>query len=163
MGRRRPLRSALEDPAERFVELRIVHRQNGPAAELPHKAAEPNPAQPDRQGEVEPAQGDAVAMKFRRDQPEEIDEAGDEDPSGDHDERFGLALHGAREEQRLPAEPRLQTSPRQDLIDFHTQEDVVLNNYGWVDKNAGTVRIPIDEAMRITVRRGLPTRAEDRK
>ena len=74
--------------------------------------------------------------------------------------QFPLA---ATQEQRLPAEPRLQTSPRQDLIDFHTQEDVVLNNYGWVDKNAGTVRIPIDEAMRITVRRGLPTRAEDRK
>ena len=28
----------------------------------------------------------------------------------------------------------------------------------WVDRNAGNVRIPIDEAMRLTVERGLPTR-----
>ena len=30
----------------------------------------------------------------------------------------------------------------------------VLGTYGWVDKDAGVVRIPIDEAMRITVRAG---------
>jgi hypothetical protein len=38
----------------------------------------------------------------------------------------------------------------------------VLDNYGWVDKNAGIVRIPIDEAIRLTLQRGLPTRQESK-
>ena len=39
------------------------------------------------------------------------------------------------------------------------REDAVLNGYGWVNKEAGVVRIPIAEAMRLTVERGLPSRA----
>jgi hypothetical protein len=46
------------------------------------------------------------------------------------------------------------------MFDFRRQEDAVLSGYGWVDKNAGTVRIPIEEAMRLTVERGLPSRAD---
>ena len=34
----------------------------------------------------------------------------------------------------------------------------MLDSYGWVDKNAGVVRIPIDEAMKLTLERGLPAR-----
>jgi hypothetical protein len=60
------------------------------------------------------------------------------------------------EEARLPPEPRLQTTPRQDLLDLRAQEDAVLNQYEWVDKNAGIVRIPVSEAMRLVVQRGLP-------
>lgn len=33
-----------------------------------------------------------------------------------------------------------------------------LSSYGWVDRSAGTVHIPIDEAIRLTAERGLPTR-----
>ena len=62
------------------------------------------------------------------------------------------------QENRVPPEPRLQTNPRQDLRDLRTQEEDVLNNYAWVDKNAGVVRIPIGEAMKLTVQRGLPAR-----
>jgi hypothetical protein len=75
------------------------------------------------------------------------------------------AVHGAPEfplaagqENRLPPEPRLQTNPRQDLLDMRSAEDDVLNQYGWVDKTAGVVRIPIDEAMKLVVQRGLPAR-----
>src|SRR5262245_28765557 len=64
---------------------------------------------------------------------------------------FPLAV---QQEQRLPPEPRLQTNPRQDLRDLRTAEDEVLTTYGWVDRNGGIVRIPIDEAMRITIERG---------
>ena len=60
------------------------------------------------------------------------------------------------EAARLPPEPRLQTNPRQDLRDLRTQEDQILNSYGWVDKNAGIVRIKIDDAMKLVVQRGLP-------
>src|SRR5262249_41523945 len=70
----------------------------------------------------------------------------------------------ATHERRLPPEPRLQPeppewrTPREDLRDFRRQEDETLNTYGWADKNAGAVRIPISEAMKLTVQRGLPAR-----
>ena len=59
---------------------------------------------------------------------------------------------------RQPPEPRLQTAPRADLRAFRTQEDQVLDTYQWADKSAGTVRIPISEAMKLVVQRGLPAR-----
>jgi hypothetical protein len=64
------------------------------------------------------------------------------------------------EEHRLPPEPRLQINPRQDLRDMRAREDEVLTSYGWVDKNAGVVRIPIDAAMKLMLQRGLPARQE---
>jgi len=64
----------------------------------------------------------------------------------------------ASQGERLPPEPRLQIAPRDDLRDLRASEDELLSNYGWVDRNAGIVRIPINEAMRLTLQRGLPTR-----
>jgi hypothetical protein len=68
----------------------------------------------------------------------------------------------ATQEVRVPPEPRLQTNPREDLQDLRAQEDRILNSYGWIDKNTGVVRIPIDEAMKLVVQRGLPAREERR-
>ena len=65
-----------------------------------------------------------------------------------------------RQENRLPPEPRLQTQPREDLRELRAREDEILTSYGWLDKNAGVVRIPIDRAMKMTVERGLPVRQE---
>jgi hypothetical protein len=65
--------------------------------------------------------------------------------------------------QRLPPEPRLQTDPREDLRALRQSEDNVLQSYGWIDKNTGVARIPIDQAMRLTLERGLPVRAEGGK
>jgi hypothetical protein len=62
------------------------------------------------------------------------------------------------QQDQLPPLPRLQTNPRQDLRDLRAQEDVILSTYGWADKNTGAVRIPIDEAMKLTLQRGLPAR-----
>ena len=64
----------------------------------------------------------------------------------------------AGEQARVPPEPRLQTDPREDLRVLRAREDAVLNSYGWVDRTAGVVRIPIDEAIKLTVQRGLPVR-----
>jgi hypothetical protein len=64
----------------------------------------------------------------------------------------------AQQEQRLPPEPRLQTNPREDMRELREQEEQVLKTYGWVDRNGGVVRIPIDEAMKLMVQRGLPSR-----
>ena len=60
----------------------------------------------------------------------------------------------AKERARLPRDldkipqPRLQESEPVDLAKLRQAEDSLLNSYGWVDREKGIVRIPIDEAMR---------------
>ena len=65
------------------------------------------------------------------------------------------------QENRQPPEPRLQTHPREDLRDLRQQEDDILGSYGWVNKASGEVRIPITDAMKLTVQRGLPARTKE--
>jgi hypothetical protein len=67
----------------------------------------------------------------------------------------------AAQEQRLPPVPRLQQFPRVEFFDFRRSEESLLREYGWMNKSEGIVHIPIDEAMRLTVERGLPARAQD--
>src|SRR5262245_35182031 len=64
----------------------------------------------------------------------------------------------ADQQTRVPPEPRLQTNPREDLRVLLEQEDTILNSYGWVDRTSGVVRIPIEEAKKLTAKRGLPVR-----
>ena len=59
---------------------------------------------------------------------------------------------------RLPSGPRLQAIPANEIYQFRLEENAALNGYAWTDKSAGRVRIPISEAMRLTVERGLPAR-----
>jgi hypothetical protein len=58
--------------------------------------------------------------------------------------------------------PRLETDDgNQDLADLHAREDLLLENYSSSnDLPAGTIRIPIDQAMKLVVERGLPKAAE---
>ncbi len=42
------------------------------------------------------------------------------------------------------------------LRKFREQENQTLNTSGWIDRNLGVVRIPIDRAMDLMVQRGLP-------
>jgi hypothetical protein len=55
----------------------------------------------------------------------------------------------------LPPEPRLQVDPSRDLAKLRADEDSLLATYGWIDRNAGVVRIPIDRAMALTADRGI--------
>lgn len=59
---------------------------------------------------------------------------------------------------RIPPEPRLQTAVRSDLAALRAHEDSVLTRYGWVSREAGVVRIPIDRAIELLAERGLPAR-----
>ncbi len=53
--------------------------------------------------------------------------------------------------------PRLQTDDGyQEVADLHTKEDLLLDNYTWVDQGKGVVRIPIDHAMQLIAQQGLP-------
>jgi hypothetical protein len=58
----------------------------------------------------------------------------------------------------LAPPPNLLTDEPGNLARFHAQEDETLTTYGWVDKNAGVVRIPIDRAKALLLERGLPVR-----
>ena len=58
--------------------------------------------------------------------------------------------------QQFPT-PRLQTDDGyQEIADLHAKEDLLLDNYTWVDKSQGKVRIPIERAMELVAQAGLP-------
>src|SRR5689334_9570555 len=70
------------------------------------------------------------------------------------------------EQERLPPEPRLQMAPgsKTELKtpDYETKEveqqwESDLDSYGWINKNAGVVRIPVGEAEKLLLQRGIPT------
>ena len=62
--------------------------------------------------------------------------------------------------QTFPRSPRLQDRPWTELQEVRQREDEILDTYGWVDKDAGMVRIPIERAMDAVLQRGLPVQAE---
>ena len=70
-----------------------------------------------------------------------------------------LPVLAATERAQLPRDldkipqPRLQVSEPVDLAKLRQAEDSLLNSYGWVDREKGIVRIPIDEAMRLLAER----------
>ena len=69
--------------------------------------------------------------------------------------RYPLAAGLARP---LPPPPRLQNYPFYDLKALRGDENRVLEHYGWVDKNAGVVRIPVERAIDVLAEKGLPYR-----
>lgn len=60
---------------------------------------------------------------------------------------------------QLPPAPNLLTDEPANLRTFREAEEHKLSSYGWIDKNAGTVRLPIDRAKELLLERGLPTGA----
>jgi hypothetical protein len=83
----------------------------------------------------------------------------------------------AAERPKLPPEPRLQLAPNSeeqiekreppDLKKQHPLEEMKelranwetqLKSYGWVDEQNGIVRMPIEDAKKLLLQRGLPTR-----
>jgi hypothetical protein len=68
-------------------------------------------------------------------------------------------IKGQRPEDIFP-EPRLQVTPTSDLRRMLEEENSVLTSYDWVDRNAGVVRIPIDQAKKLVLERGLPVSAQ---
>ena len=62
-------------------------------------------------------------------------------------------LEGLRER---PAGPALQSDPTMEIDEHERWESDLLGEYGWIDRENGVVRIPIERAMLLTVERGLP-------
>jgi hypothetical protein len=59
----------------------------------------------------------------------------------------------------VPPEPRLQSNPQADLEKMREEEQRELQRYAWIDRTQGVVQIPIDHAVDILARRGLPARS----
>jgi len=62
--------------------------------------------------------------------------------------------------RELPPEPRLQTNAPRDLKNYEVAQEKLLGSYGWVDPQAGVVRIPIERAMELSLAKGYPVRAQ---
>jgi hypothetical protein len=50
--------------------------------------------------------------------------------------------------------PLLQPAPQPDRVRYMQDKRHLLDSYGWVDRQAGIARIPLDEAMRLLAARG---------
>jgi hypothetical protein len=74
------------------------------------------------------------------------------------EQRYPLA---SGQQAPKPPAPRLQQYPDREMTAFRAVEEGTLGSYGWIDKSTGRVHIPIDEAIRLTLERGLPARAQD--
>ena len=73
------------------------------------------------------------------------------------------AKHPLSEASQMPPEPRLQVAPEIDLEKFRANEDHQMNSYGWVMKDAGVVHIPVDSALALVAKRGLPARSKSKE
>lgn len=73
-------------------------------------------------------------------------------------QQLGPPASPFEESQAPPPGPKLQVHPALELRDLRQGEDEKLNSYGWVDQSAGIARIPIDRAMDLLLKNGLPVR-----
>lgn len=60
----------------------------------------------------------------------------------------------ARSQQ--PPAPRLEARPSETLAAHRRQEEQLLHEYRWIDKEQGVAQIPVERAMQLLVERGLP-------
>jgi hypothetical protein len=59
----------------------------------------------------------------------------------------------------LPPAPRLQANPQAELAQHRASEEARLSSYGWIDRSAGVVRLPVERAMELVLSEGLPHRS----
>lgn len=59
-------------------------------------------------------------------------------------------------EPPAPPGPLLQVAERLDLRLHRESQEKLIHETGWIDRDAGVVRIPIDRAIELTAERGFP-------
>jgi hypothetical protein len=79
---------------------------------------------------------------FRYFSAHEVDEAASESPFA--------------ETRQLPLGPQLQVNPREDWLKFREEQQKSLETLAWENRAAGTVHVPIEEAMDLLVKKGVP-------
>jgi len=73
-------------------------------------------------------------------------------------DRWHPSQQAARSVPSPGSYPRLQIAPPVDLEKFRAREESELSSYGWINRTAGIVKIPIERAMELVLKEGLPTR-----
>ena len=58
--------------------------------------------------------------------------------------------------RQLPLGPQLQVNPRADWLKFREQQEKSLEQLDWENRTAGTARVPIEDAMQLLVKKGVP-------
>jgi hypothetical protein len=87
--------------------------------------------------------------------------------------------HPLAADMEIPPEPRLEPMPGYDmpplgpdgerpfatsgLAAHRRQEQATLDTYGWIDRQAGIVRVPITRAIELTLTDGLPIAGEKKR
>ena len=61
--------------------------------------------------------------------------------------------------RQLPLGPQLQVNPREDWLKFREEQEKSLETYAWENRSAGTARVPIEVAMELLVKKGVPVQA----
>jgi hypothetical protein len=75
-----------------------------------------------------------------------------------------FTIRGRSVQPPVTAGPPYQPDPVREMKEFRAREDALLGSYGWVDRDAERVRLPIGRAMEILVQRGAgPLRAEPKR
>jgi hypothetical protein len=54
----------------------------------------------------------------------------------------------------IPPGPRLQPTPPRDMEELRARDKAALTTYGWVDRDHGVARIPVDRAIEIMAQKG---------
>lgn len=62
--------------------------------------------------------------------------------------------------RQLPLGPQLQVHPREDWLKYRQEQEKSLETYEWENRSAGTVRVPIELAMELLLKKGLPVQGE---
>ena len=76
------------------------------------------------------------------------------------------AVEGAASEspfadtRQVPLGPQLQVNPRQDWVNYREEQRKSLETYQWENRSAGIVRVPIEKAMELLVKKGVPVQGE---
>jgi hypothetical protein len=74
---------------------------------------------------------------------------------------LGPAASPFENAREIPSGPLLQASPHDDLTSFCANQRQAVDSYAWVNQSGGIVQIPIDQAMSITLQKGLPSRSAE--
>lgn len=64
------------------------------------------------------------------------------------------------ETRTLPTGPQLQVTPRADWLKYRQAQERSLESYSWVNHDTGIVQVPIEQAMDILLKKGLPVQGQ---
>ena len=77
---------------------------------------------------------------------------------------FGVTISASApfvDSRQVPTSgPQLQVNARQDLLRYQDEQQRSLESFAWVNQASGTVQVPIEQAMDLLVKKGLPVQGE---